>query len=281
MNRKFNICIIQPNGYIHFAVFLEIADLLTYSIRELGFEANTSFNNIDQSKINIIIGIHLVDFNSYIGQIPSTSIILNTEQLGGVFSDWNQNIIKWFESNLELWDYSDKNIKYLKQLGIKNVKKLNIGYQPELRNLVNNNDYEIDVLFYGCINERRKYILEELHNKGLKVKTLFGVYGKQRDQWIRHSKLVLNLHFYDTQIFEIVRVFYLQTNSVAVVGEVNNTTIIEQRFKDGVFAASYDKLVDSVISLVGDESKLKEQREIGFNSISKYPQVEFTKSLIF
>lgn len=281
MSKKFNICIIRPEGYIHSLTFLEIADLLTYSIRELGFEADISFNNIDKSRINIIIGVHLINIAGAIDQIPSTSIILNTEQLGGVFANWNQNIIQWFKLNLELWDYSDSNIEYLKKFGIKNVKKLNIGYQSELRRLVKNSDHEVDVLFYGSINDRRRHVIEELCNRGIKVKVLFGVYGKERDQWINNSKLVLNLHFYDTQIFEIVRVFYLQTNSVAVVGEVNNTTIIEQRFKDGVFAASYDELVDSVISLVGNEAKLKEQREIGFNSISKYPQVEFTKSLIF
>jgi hypothetical protein len=278
MTKEFNICVIQPVGYVHSAAFSEIADLLLYSIRDIGYQAVKS-SSIDHSKINIIIGIHLLD-SKFAKDLPSTSIIINTEQLGGVIEGWNQNIVRWFESGLELWDYSEVNINYLKQFGIKNVKRLRFGYQPELRTITANNERDIDVLFYGSIHDRRKFILQELHQKGLKVKLLFGVYGQERDHWISRSKVVLNIHLYESQIFEIVRVFYLLTNSVAVVGEVNKATSIEPRFKDGILASPYDKLVDSTIEIVGNDGKLKEQREKAYATISQYPQAIFTRALI-
>ena len=40
---------------------------------------------------------------------------------------------------------------------------------------------DIDVLFYGSINPRRKYIIDKLIENKIKVKTLFGVYEKERD----------------------------------------------------------------------------------------------------
>ncbi len=281
MHKRFNICIVNPDRHLHAGVFFEIADLLMYSIRDLGYQVDRSFNNIDIRAINIIIAVHLLDI-AYIKNIPANSIILNTEQLSVTLPEWNQRILQSIECGLEFWDYSDTNIQYIKNIekfSNANIKKLNIGYQSELRNIVNH-DYEIDVLFYGSLNERREYILNSLKDRGLKVKVFTGIYGKDRDYWISRSKVVLNLHYYDAQIFEVVRVFHLLTNSIAVVAEVNNSTIIEQRFKDGILAAPYEQLVDYTVDLIGNENKLKEQRWIGYESIKKYPQSNFTSALL-
>jgi hypothetical protein len=281
MHKRFNICIVNPDRHLYAGVFFEIADLLMYSIRDLGYQVDRSFNNIDIRAINIIIAVHLLDI-AYIKNIPANSIILNTEQLSVTLPEWNQRILQSIECGLEFWDYSDTNIQYIKNIekfSNANIKKLNIGYQSELRNIVNH-DYEIDVLFYGSINERREYILNSLKDRGLKVKVFAGIYGKDRDYWISRSKVVLNLHYYNAQIFEVVRVFHLLTNSIAVVAEVNNSTIIEQRFKDGILAAPYEQLVDYTVDLIGNENKLKEQRWIGYESIKKYPQSNFTSALL-
>ena len=61
--------------------------------------------------------------------------------------------------------------------------------------------------FYNLKNF--KISLNNLTKKNIKIKCLFGVYGKERDDWISKSKLVLNMHMYDSKIFEIIRVFYL------------------------------------------------------------------------
>jgi hypothetical protein len=139
---------------------------------------------------------------------------------------------------------------------------------------------DIDVLFYGSINERRAEIINELIKTGLRVKTLFGVYGKERDEWIGRSQLVLNHHFYNSHIFEIVRVFYLLSNSIAVVGEVNDSTSIDSLYKDGIYASKYEDLVDSCLNLIQDDS-LKQKIQIdAFNSISKYQQKFFTQQIL-
>jgi hypothetical protein len=67
---------------------------------------------------------------------------------------------------------------------------------------------DIDVLFYGLINDRIAKILGDYKCSGLNIHTSFGIYEKDRDDLIARSKLVLNLHYYDSEIFEVVRVFY-------------------------------------------------------------------------
>lgn len=275
---KINICMIKPKNYIHSYAFLELGELIYYSLKDLGIEARLVFNQIDPSAKNILIGCHLTD-PKFIDQIPKSSIIFNTEQIYRDETNWNKNIYLWVK-NFEVWDYSQKNIQKLNELGVNKVKKFKIGFQKELVRLDKSKKKNVDVLFYGSINERRKDILDKLIAKGLRVKTLFGVYGKERDGWIERSKLVLNHHFYNSQIFEIIRVFYLLTNSVAVVGEVNESTSIDAMYKKGICAVNYANLVDSCIEVIRDDDKrLKIQIE-ALNSIAKYPQKLFTQEVL-
>ncbi len=278
-SKNYNICIIQPQGYIHSLAFLELAELLMYSIRDLGRQAVVRKNQLGSDGVNIIIGAHLLDPKVQ-GTIPANTIILNTEQLGGVYTEWRDRLGKWFESGIGLWDYSPANIDVIRGMGVENVKLLNIGYQPELKRIPEDIEQDVDVLFYGSINERRKVVLQELVDRGIKLKVLSGVYGTERDKWVARSKVILNHHFYESQIFEIVRVFYLLTNAKPVVAEINDETVVDQRFRDGVVGMPYDRLVDTVCDLVQDETRLKEQGKKAFESILKYPQTSFTRKIL-
>jgi hypothetical protein len=274
---RFNICLVKPDNYIHSYAFLELGELLYFSLQELGHEVSFGFNNMEPSASNILIGCHLLD-PSFITQIPASTIILNTEQVYGE-TDWNKPIFAWAK-HFQIWDYSPKNITKFNQLGIDRTKLLKIGFQRELARLDSSVPKEVDVLFYGSVNERRKVILDGLEAKGLKVKVLFGVYGKDRDEWIERSKVVINHHYYESQIFEIVRVFYLLTNSVAVVGEVNEATSIDAMYQDGILAAQYEDLVDSCVELVRNP-QLRDQIQLkALQAISQYPQAPFTEEVL-
>ena len=58
--------------------------------------------------------------------------------------------------------------------------------------------------YYGWTVSDEDVLYHKLIEKNIKVKCLFGVYGKDRDDWIAKSKLVLNMHMYDSKIFEIL-----------------------------------------------------------------------------
>jgi len=277
--KPYNICLIQPEGYIHSGGFAELAKLIFYALRELGVSVALQKNRVDGSARNIMIGIHLVT-PKLIMSLPPDTIIINTEQLSSMPSRWKDNILEGMVGDFELWDYNERNIEYLNGCGITNIKKINLGYQKELRCFEVDDDTEFDVLFYGSTNERRKVIFDGLRDSGAKMKTLYGVYGEQRDRWIRNSKLVLNCHFYDAHIFEIVRVFYLLTNSVAVVGEVNPTTSIDNWVREAIALAPYDGLVSKVHELLDDRHLLDHYRKRGFEMISQFPQAAYMKELI-
>ena len=274
---KFNICIIQPQGYTHSLAFLELAELLVFSLRALEYKAILQFNKIDNDAKNILIGFHLLDIK-YVSQLPKNSILINVEQfLGG--TPWNENILHWIQS-FEVWDYSTQNIEFFKAQGIENIKYLELGYQSELSRIEIKAVQDIDVLFYGSINDRRAKVLDALKSSGLNVHTIVGIYGKDRDDLIARSKLVLNLHYYDSEIFEVVRVFYLLSNSIPVVGEINPATLVSDVYKNSVLGVPYQELVNACIRLIKDDQARDMQARKGLELIKQNPQHIYTNKLL-
>jgi hypothetical protein len=279
MPEVFNVCLIQPDGYIHSGAFFEIADLIVLGLRELGFKAALRRNAIDPDARNILIGIHLLD-PSFADGLPPDTIILNTEQLGGSPEAWNKNILEWFSKGFTLWDYSDANVGYLRSFGVEDVRKFQIGFQKELCRIDKQKEKDVDVLFYGSLNQRRRIVLADLQSRGLQVKVLNGVYGRDRDDWIGRSRIVLNHHYYETQIFEIVRAFYLMTNGVPVAAEVNPETQIDDRYRDGLLCLPYAELAGGIAEILKDGQELEQLGTRGKATIGKHPQAEILRELI-
>ena len=275
---NFNICIVQPTGYLHSLAFLELAELILYSLIDLGHKSVLNFNRVDSNATNIIIGCHLLD-PSRATTLPPNTIILNTEQLEGNPSPWRTNILEWGR-RFQIWDYSTKNIHWFSQNGIIQAKQLRIGYQRQLERLNQNANKDIDVLFYGCINERRLKILNELTANGLRVKPLFGVYGADRDRWVERSHLVINIHYYESQIFEIVRVFYLLINSISVVSEVNTSTSIDSIYKPAIATCDYINIPKTTMILIKNLDLLNNLKFKAHEEILKYPQKTFTEEAL-
>lgn len=275
---KFNICKIAPDGFIHAQAFDELALAIHNSIRELGFASKLQINKLEPNCINIIIGFHLLDVK-LIANIPKNTILVNTEQILAEKGPWNSIILEWTK-RFQTWDYSQKNIDQFHRLGIKNIKKLSLGYQSQLQTIPKIQNEDIDVLFYGSTNERRLAILEKLKASGLNVVSIFGLYGAERDALISRSKVVLNLHFYETQIFEVIRVFYLLINSKAIIGEVNKDTSIEDGWTNSFYPSTYENLVDSTIELVKNNQLRKEIESNAYEFIKTRKQADLIRPLL-
>jgi SAM-dependent methyltransferase len=169
-----------------------------------------------------------------------------------------------------VWDYSLTNIALWQAMGSA-LRPLHVplGYVPELRRISPSPSQEIDVLFYGSLNERRARTIQALRDAGVKVQTVFGVYGEDRDRLIARSKIVLNMHFYDAKIFEMVRVSYLLANSKAVVAEVSSDTPMEAGLADGVCFCPYSELAATCLALLRDDGKRHQLETRGFEWFSQ------------
>ena len=276
---RFNVCLPQPPGYQHSFCLLELAELIVFTLRELGHDTTFLINEFDPTRRNIIVGCHLAD-SSWISRVPESTIVINTEQIHDqLYFSWNQNIVQWVR-NFETWDYSQLNISALNESSTANVKLLRIGHHAELTRIAHATAPDIDVLFYGSVTDRRAKIFDEIRTRGMNLVTLFGVYGADRDRHIARSKIVLNLHGHPTEIFEVVRVHYLLSNAVAVVSEINPSTSVSDFYADAVAGVPYDSLAEECERLVRDDSARAAQSQRGYDVITRYPQTEFLKPVI-
>lgn len=274
MKPLLNIVIFRPPGYIHSSAFREIAESIYFAAQRLGYTVRLTENSCISDAVNILFGIHLLD-PKVVDSLPKNSIIYNLEQIDAN-NEWLQNSFR-FISRFTTWDYSQRNIERSQQLGL-NAKILwvPIGFVPELARIPAVPTQDIDVLFYGSINPRRQFILDALKQAGINVVAAFNSYGKSRDELIARAKLVINIHYYQTNIFELVRVSYLLANSKAVVAEVNEDTEIDPELRPGIATTTYDNLVNTCLGLLADDQARKALASRGFASFS---QRDFRKFL--
>ena len=241
---QYQIVVIRPKGYVHSGAFMEVAETLLHAFKRLGFRATLTENRLSKEAVNIVIGVNLIP-ESIVSQIPPNTILYNFEQLSAS-SPWMTPAMATLFGRFQVWDYSSRNIQYLENQGLsRDVIHVPIGYVPEMSRIDSERDQDIDVLFYGSINPRRKKILDALQEENLHVVSLTDVYGSDRDQYIARSKIVINIHFYEEKIFELVRVSYLLANKKAVVSECDEDTEIEMDLRDAIALAPYDELVSA------------------------------------
>lgn len=263
---KFQVTLIRPQGYLHTEAFREIAETLQFGLRSLGHTATIAENVIDRNATNLLLGAHLLS-PSDARLLPPGSIIYNLEQLGG---PQLQPAYYELARRHQIWDYDPRNIEKWKSLGCASTPvHVPIGYVPELTRITPAPTQDIDLLFYGSLNERRNRILNLLRDCGLKVHAVFGVYGRERDELIARSKIVLNVHFYEAKVFEIVRVSYLLANSKAVVTECSADTAMEPGLKDCILALPYDRLVEGCCSLLQNDDERRKLQTRGFHWLSQ------------
>ena len=260
---SYQVVLICPNGYAHAGAFAEVMETVVYGLRELGAEVSYAVNKlVAPGPRAILFGANLLTPGEA-DLLPEGTIVYNLEQIASG-STWCSPAYLSLLRRCTVWDYSRRNISALVAQGIAAPVHVPIGYMPQLSRIPDAALQDIDVLFYGSVNERRARALEALRAAGLRVHVAYGVYGSERDALVSRSKVVLNLHYYDTSIFELVRVSYLLANRKAVVAELDPRTEIDPDLAGAVRLAPYEGLVEACRQLVQDEAARRDLQETGF-----------------
>ena len=271
---------VSPDGYAHAAAFAEVVETVVYGLRALDVAATYAVNRlVAPGPPAVVLGANLLT-SEEAPLLPPGTVVYNLEQIGQS-SSWCSPLYLELLQRHEVWDYSARNIASLSALSIcPAAKHVPIGYVPELTRIKPAATQDIDVLFYGSMNERRAFVIEALRQVGLQVHTAFGVYGALRDALISRAKVVLNLHYYDTSIFEVVRVSYLLANRKAVVAECHPGTEIDADMCDAVRLAPYGELVDACMDLVRDQAAREAQAEQGFARMTARDEAAYLRAAL-
>lgn len=273
-------CIYQvtPAGYPHSAAFDEIALGLHHAFESLGLQAPIVRHVDDITGTPIVVGANLiggfVDTLEIADVLPEDSIIYNLEQIDPT-SAWMTDRYLGLLNRFRVWDYSPANAQRLLQMGIEIEGVCGIGYVPELERIEQGVFEDIDVLFYGGMNPRRAAILDALKARGLNVVVAANCFGEARDQLVARSKIVLNIHFYEAKVLEMVRISYLLANGQCVVSEVGVDRDEETFFQEGIAFASYEGLVDRCVELVAQPEQRRRISRNAKSIFSRLHQAQF------
>ncbi len=269
--QKCNIVLINPGDIhqkIHVNCFREVAELLSHGLHDLGRQVQLS-EGLCPDSTNIILGYHLLKGK----RLPPEydCIIYQLEELVKDCETPLPYMLDTLRSNCKIWDFNRRNIEFLKTQGINAIYKP-LGYHPKMEKVPKRANKDIDVLFYGSTNQRRVDILKAL-NEHMKVKKLFGVYGKARDEWISRSKIVLSIYHYESKYFDEVRLSYLLSNRIFTI--VEDTP--GKRLKDALVFVPYQDIVAACQYFLHQDELRKTLAYKAYQAFKKYPESEFLR----
>jgi hypothetical protein len=273
---RYNVVLVEPPGYVYNRAFVEIAQLVLLSLRSLGFTASASIQRVDPDAMNVLLGYHVLPGTVAMSRAPC--IVYQLEQLSFRDSRFPESGEKWLEllrAAHQVWDYSHENIELLRSHGFDGVKHLPIGYHEGLEVIPKSDEQDVDVLFYGQLNDRRRHVLKALRER-CRMKYMFGVYGPDRDAWIARSKIVLNMHMHDAEIFEQARVSFLLNNGRFVVSE----DAPDNPYAGGLVTAPYDKLVETCVDYLARDDDRRRIARQGYDLFRARPMVEHLHAIV-
>jgi hypothetical protein len=181
------------------------------------------------------------------------------EQLVGAGKyDWHniQFVLPNIQSMDEVWEYDAVNAVFLSWHEVTPKKIVPVRYTPALRLICNHDNPDIDILFYGFVNERRFRFLNRMQHQfynRLRFVHAYGIFGQQLDDLIARSKIILNLHSnepYHRQ--EQVRIFYPLINGKCILSEKSQINW----FGDAIVEFTDDTLGQCIERCMSDWQKI-------------------------
>jgi len=228
-----NITIIQPLGYVHSLVFLDVARALRHGLRRVGLAPHISKNRLRSDCINWILGGHLALRPEVLEGYRC--VIVNLEQIGKGGASLSPDYLQLLQRHPVL-DYDSGNLAAYRVPGLP-AGLFEFSHAPYLESSTQPlPERPIDLLFYGSVNDRRRELFRRIEAAGVPV-TYFDkpIYAEERDHYIRNAKAVLNCSFYESHRFEQVRAFHCLSLGTPLITEQVLDRGIPARFADSVF----------------------------------------------
>ncbi len=264
---QFNILVVRPqDGTSFYRAYTGMAALLAAALRRLGFATRFGENELIHDATNIVLGAHCLEAQ-LAGALPANTIIYNSEMV--LRSSPFLPALEPFVGRFETWDYSERNVRAWRELGIsERVRWLRPGYVPEATTIDPATPTDIDALFYGLVNTRRRAILDALARRNVRTYVLQNSYGAERDAYIARARIVLNIHATPESPFEMPRAIHALANHRLLVSESTGDDSIAD-LVDGMAITEASGLPGLCRALLDDEARRSQLAERGFELFSR------------
>ena len=162
---QFVIWLVSPDGYAHAGAFTELAFSFHNGLIKLGKASSVStaprLPDVPAGATAIVFGAHLLHLLPPL-DLPENAILYNTEAFG---TPPFAKALPHLQAHSNVWDFSAYNVARLREeCGV------TARFVPPGSDGLAFDDCaeekDIDVLFYGTINERRRHVLDALSPTG-------------------------------------------------------------------------------------------------------------------
>ncbi len=241
-------------------MFWDAAVALAEALANRGLKVRLATNEVARAGTNFLFGVNVLTAWARRSALPRGSVIVNSEpianpeQVAGAV-EWSQYLPML--DGMHVWDYSARNVEAFARSSVSalSVSWVPVGYAA--RNVaplpVKPIAQDIDVLFYGRMNERRLHVLNECRGLGLVVSAASsGCVEEARAEMLARSKVVLNMGWVNDSVFEQYRVSYLMNNGKAVVTEMHPDERLPEAYTSALAIARYEDLAETCVRLVKD-----------------------------
>lgn len=140
----------------------------------------------------------------------------------------NNKLISILENSRLNLDYSYININLFK-------RKFNLNFLylpiPVKNNIYNNKNKIYDIVFIGALNNRRRNIIKMIEKKYNIYVPEKNIYNDELHEILYKSKILINIHYYDNPILELVRInegLYCGTRIISEKPSENDRYIYNQ-----------------------------------------------------
>ena len=261
-----------------------------YSICEIVYETFKNYiNNIeivncsdhDMIYNDTTVYLTFYKFNDDIVH-PKKYIVYNFEQLT-TEKKWSEEYINFLRNALYVIDYSLSNVIWLNSIDINSYFLPFEILDTKIYRSLKSYDKDIDVLFIGSLNDRRKKWLNKLIylNSQFTIKIITNKFYKDSYDFFARSKILLNIHYYEqNRISEISRIIHALENSCIVLTENSDDFYYNQLLNGIVTITNYDTLIDDVINILSDYNNIQKNKNDLYTNMLEYKNINYINSIV-
>lgn len=200
-----NITTFLNTKNINTRILVDIKKMLFYN-KNLKYRQNILFI-LSYDKMNLVIQSLLKNSKYVIFQLENLNEKININKY-----------IELFNNAMYIYEYNSYNLKYYN----KTIKDKIYIFSPPI--CTKNN---IDILFYGTLNERRNKILNDLKKK-YNITIVTNTFGEKLNELIRRSHIILNISYYNNSLLETTRLNECLQYNKDIISEIPKLIMISE-----------------------------------------------------
>lgn len=166
----------------------------------------------------------------------------------------------------EVWDFSERGVEVWRRIGVE-AKHVPVGFHESMVRFDRAKEPDIDVVFVGSLNARRVHVLNLLRGMGMTVALVTGENAAYRDALLARARCSINVLFYETGMYPMLRAAHLVANGVPFASEA------AKEAPSWMTHVSYGELADAVVDLARDGDHATECVDANYAIFKRMPLV--------